>query len=294
MRKKMIFISVSGLAIVLSAFLLQLQLLKPALETITFFPIDESVQYRMANTTLTLLNKKQNNQHQVDWKLSSTLDRKAYLRQDLGLLFVNGVLEGKTAKWEENTANLTQEHILSKGESARYDAITFHYSELHGPNDIITSAQRMSEDMLYVIDSRFSPLRSFRAPKNNQEREWKQVLDKSTDNRINKTLAKAAKTFQIDTNSYIMIPLNELRKYEDQPFPGFNQGETAVILGRLWEGLYKNYYLGIKKSDGAAVDPLDSTMPLILVSKDKSHVLVVTQTKDGESIILKQLIRGNS
>ena len=294
MRKKMIFISVSGLAILLSAFLLQLQLLKPALETITFFPIDESVQYRMANTTLTLLNTKQNNQHQVDWKLSSTLDREAYLRQDLGLLFVNGVLKGKTAKWEEDTANLTQEQIISTGESARYDGITFHYSELHGPNDIITSAQRMSEDMLYVIDSRFSPLRSFRTPKSNQEREWKKVLDKSMDNRIHKTLAKAAKTYQIDTNSYNIIPLNELRKYEDQPFPGFNQGETAVILGRLWEGLYKNYYLGIKKSDGTVVDPIDSTMPLILVSKDKSHLLVVTQTKDVESIVLKQLIQGNS
>lgn len=294
MRKKMIFFIVSGLAIAVSAFLLQLQLLKPSLETITYFPIDASVQYKMANTTLTLLNKKQNNQHQVDWKLSSTLDRKAYLRQDLGLLFVNGVLKGKTAKWEDNTSNLTQEQIISTGESARYDAITFHYSELHGPNDKISSAQRMSEDMLYVIDSQFSPLRSFRTPKSNQEREWKQVLDKSTDNRINKTLAKAAKTYQIDANSYNMIRLNELRKYEDQPFPGFNQGDTADILGRLWEGLYKNYYLGIKKSDGTAVDPLDSTMPLILVSKDKSHLLVVTQTKDGESIVLKQLIRGNS
>jgi hypothetical protein len=294
MRKKLIFISVSTLAIAVSAFLLQLQLLKPSLETITFFPIDESVQYRMANTTLTLLKEKQDNQHQVDWKLSSILDRGAYLRQDLGLLFVNGILKGKTAKWEEDIAELTQEQVVTSGESARYDAITFHHSELHGPNDIITSAQRMSEDTLYIIDSRFSPLRSYRTAKSKEEREWKQVLDRSTNNRINKALEKAAKNYQINTNNYLIIPLNEVRKYEDEPIQGLNQKETAAILGRLWEGLYKNYYLGIKKSDGTAADPLGSTMPLILVSKDKSHLLVVTQAKDGESIVLKQLLRGNS
>lgn len=294
MRKSFLFLGISALAIAASAIVIQLQLFKPFQETITFFPIDETVQYQSANTTLTLQKDKKNNLHQVDWKESSVLDREAYLRQDLGLLFVNGLLRGMVGKWEQDTAELSQGGIISTGESARYDAITFHYSELHGTGDRISSAQRMSDDMLYVIDSRFSPLRSFRVAKSNQEREWKQVLDRSTENRLNKSLQKAAKEYGVNLANYVAIPLYEIRKYEDQPIQGFSQRETANILGRLWEGLYKNYYLGIKKSDGTEVDPLDSTMPLILISKDKSHLLAVTQTKDGESIILKQLLQGNT
>lgn len=294
MRKSFLFIGISIMAIAASAIVIQIQLFKPLQETITFFPIDESVQYQSASTTLTLNKEKKNNQHQVDWKVNSILERDAYLRQDLGLLFVNGLLKGKVAKWEEDTADLSQESIISTGESARYDAITFHYSELHGNNDRISSSQRMSEDILYVIDSQFSPLRSFRVAKSNQEREWKQVLDRSTENRLNKTLQKAASDYGIKLSNYNAIPLYEIRNYEDQALAGFSLRETANITGRLWEGLYKNYYLGIKKSDGTVVDSMDSTMPLILISKDKTHLLVITQTKNGESIILQQRIQGNS
>ncbi|WP_423407397.1 hypothetical protein AABM38_16580 [Heyndrickxia sp. MSNUG] len=290
MRKRFLFLGISAMAIAASAIVFQLQLFKSIQETITFFPIDESVHYQTANTTLTLLKDKKNNQHQVDWKVNSALDREAYLRQDLGLLFINGLLKGKMAKWEQDTSDLSQGGIISTGESGRYDAITFHYSELHGNSDRISSSQRMSEDRLYVIDSQFSPLSSFRVPNSKEEREWKQVLDRSTENRLNKSLLKAAKNYGVNLSNYIAIPLYEIRKYEDQPIMGYSQRETANILGRLWEGLYKNYYLGIKKSDGTVVDSLDSTIPLILISKDKSHLLAVFQTKDGESIILKQLL----
>ncbi|RSD27439.1 hypothetical protein [Mesobacillus subterraneus] len=292
--KKYLFLSISALAIAVSALLIQLQVVMPSEETITFFPLNDAVQYKSASTTLTLEKNKHNNLHSVDWKASSILDREAYLRQDMGLLYVNGILKGKVGKWEQDTADLAQEEVISTRESARYDAITFHYSELHGNGDKITSAQRMSDDLLYVIDSRFSPLQSFRVAKSNLERDWKQVLDKATGNRIAKSLSKAEKNYGINAANYIAIRLSEVRKYEDQPLPGFSQQETDNILGRLWEGLYKNYYLGIKKSNGTVTDPLDSTIPLILIAKDKSHLLVVTETKDGESIVLKQLLPGNT
>lgn len=291
--KKYIFLGISTLVIALSALMIQLQLFKPIEETITFFPLDQSVKYQGASTTLTLQKDKKNNQHRVDWKVSSKLDREAYLRQDLGLLFVNGRLKGKVGKWKQNTSKLFQEEVIHTGESAKYDAITFHYSELHGNGDRISSSQMMSDDMLYVIDSPFSPLSSFRVAKSIQDKEWKQVLDKSTANRLKKTLDKAAKINGVNVSNYIVVPLSEVRKYEDQPIRGFTQRETATILGKLWEGIYKNYYLGIKKSDGTVMDSLNSTMPQILISKDKTHILLVTQTQDGESIFLKQIIQGN-
>ena len=292
--KKYIFLGISALAIAVSALMIQLQNVNSSEETITFFPLNDSVQYKSVSTSLALQKDKKNDKHTIDWKMQSSLDQEAYLRQDMGLLFVNGLLKGKAAKWEQDTADVYQEDFISNGESARYDAITFHYSELHGDGDRITSAQRMSDDMLYVIDSPFSPLQSFSVAKSKQEKEWKNVLDQSVSNTLNKSLNKAEKTYGFKAANYIVIPLDTIRQYEDQPLKGFTQKETANIVGKLMEGLYKNYYLGIKKSDGTVVDPIDSTMPLILVSNDKSHLLVVTQTDSGESIVLKQLLQGNN
>ncbi|WNF21712.1 hypothetical protein [Mesobacillus jeotgali] len=291
--KKYLFLGISVLAIAVSALMIQLQNINSTEETITFFPLNEAVKYKSASTSLNLEKDKENNKHLVDWKVQSTLEQEAYLRQDMGLLFVNGLLKGKLAKWDQETAALEQQDYVSSGESAKYDAITFHYSELHGDGDRITSVQRMSDDLLYVIDSPFSPLQSFSVAKSNQEKEWKKVLDQSVRNRLNKSLQTAEKNYGFRAGDYIVVPLDTIRQFEDQPLRGFTQKETANIIGKLWEGLYKNYYLGIKKSDGTVVDPIDSTMPLILVSKDKSHLLVVTQTDAGESIVLKQLLQGS-
>ncbi|MEW8972153.1 MAG: hypothetical protein AB2411_16100, partial [Mesobacillus sp.] len=288
-----LFLGISVLAIAVSALMIQLQNINSTEETITFFPLNEAVKYKSASTSLNLEKDKENNKHLVDWKVQSTLEQEAYLRQDMGLLFVNGLLKGKLAKWDQETAALEQQDYVSSGESAKYDAITFHYSELHGDGDRITSVQRMSDDLLYVIDSPFSPLQSFSVAKSNQEKEWKKVLDQSVRNRLNKSLQTAEKNYGFRAGDYIVVPLDTIRQFEDQPLRGFTQKETANIIGKLWEGLYKNYYLGIKKSDGTVVDPIDSTMPLILVSKDKSHLLVVTQTDAGESIVLKQLLQGS-
>ncbi|MBT2643794.1 hypothetical protein J7I80_16245 [Bacillus sp. ISL-41] len=291
--KKYLFLGISALAIAVSALMIQLQNTNSTEETITFFPLNDAVKYKSASTSLALQKDKKNNKHVVDWKVQSTLDQDAYLRQDMGLLFVNGLLKGKFAKWEQETADLEQQDSISRGESAKYDAITFHYSELHGDGDRITSSQRMSDDMLYVIDSPFSPLQSFSVAKSKQEKEWKKVLDQSVSNTLYKSLSKAEKTYDFKAVNYITVPLDTIRQYEDQPLKGFTQKETANILGKLWEGLYKNYYLGIKKSNGTVVDPIDSTMPMILVSRDKSHLLVVTQTASGEGIVLKQLLQGS-
>ncbi|PLR76950.1 hypothetical protein CU633_12830 [Bacillus sp. V3-13] len=66
---------------------------------------------------------------------------------------------------------------------------------------------------------------------------------------------------------------------------------TNEIPGHLWEGLYKNYFLGIQKKDGTIIDPIDSSMPLILLAKDQSHLLVAFETADREPVILRQRIQ---
>jgi hypothetical protein len=262
----------------------------PAEESIIFFPINKNVEYMSANTSLTLEQKKKNDMYEVNWIASSQLESSAYLRQDIGFLFSNGKLKAKMNEWQQGTDTIEEEMTVSGKESSLLQAVSFHYSEIHETEDDFTSAQKMTKDTLYVIDSNFSPLSSFHTPSTSTEKEWKSLLEEVTYQQITYLWEKGIKSLDIDSNEYIKIPLTELPKYEDKPPNGFTNEEWKKILGNLWEGLYKNYFNGIKKEDGTITDPLGSSIPLIMVSKEKKEVLVLLITKDGNTSLLKQMI----
>lgn len=262
---------------------------KPAVETITFFPIDPSASFKTANTTLTLTSKKTSKQYEVDWKIQSDLDRKAYIRQDLGFLFSNGRLIATVGDWKQNTSKSIQQQTVKSSDSSLFQAIIFHYAELH-QNEVITSAQQLSGDFLYVIDSSMSPLQSFRTPSDKDTTEWKKVIDKEISKKLEESWRNAAKFHSINLNSYDSIPLTDLQSGKKNAFQSLAKSKKQRVLGNLWEGLYKNYFLGIKKSNGKIVSPINSTMPLILLAKDKTHLLVLFETSDGEPIVLRQAI----
>ncbi|PLR89493.1 hypothetical protein [Bacillus sp. T33-2] len=259
-------------------------------ETIIFFPIDPAASYTEAATTITLKGRQENGGYTVDWRAGSVLDRKAYLRQDISLLFANGRLQKIFRKWKQGADKLVQETEVEGKDSAKFEAISFHYSELHEGEDKITSSQRMSGDWLYVIDSSFSPLYSFRVPNNKEDKEWKKIIDQNLKQQLRHSWSKAMKANSINEEKYEEIPLTDMVKFEGAALPGLNQRESAAVIGRLWEGIYKNYVLGIKKRDGTIIDPAGSTLPLVLLAKDRSELLVVFETSDGEPIILKQIV----
>ncbi|OIU70554.1 hypothetical protein [Rossellomorea aquimaris] len=260
-------------------------------ESIIFFPINENVAYESASTLLTLVPEKKDNVYEVKWKISSKLDTPAYLRQDVGFLFINGRLKGKQNEWEQDTDGMVQEKTIEWKESSLLEAVSFHYSEIHENDDTAyTSAQKMTEDRLYVIDSNFSPLNSFRQPGTDAEKEWKMILDRVTSQQLDYTWEKAIQTLGIPIDEYTAVPLTELTRLEQEPPGGFENREWQRLIGNLWEGLYKNYYLGIKKEDGTIVDSFDSTIPLILIKKDKKEVLVLLVDKDGNPSLLRQRV----
>jgi hypothetical protein len=263
----------------------------PAEESIIFFPINENMEYTSANTSLTLEQKKKNDMYEVNWKISSQLEASAYLRQDISFLFSNGKLKAKMNEWQQGTDTIEEEITVSGKESSLLQAVSFHYSEIHETEDDFTSAQKTTKDTLYIIDSNFSPLSSFHHPSTTMEQEWKDLLEKVTSQQITYWWEKGINRTGIDSSKYIKIPLTDLPKYEDKPLNGFTNREWKKILGNLWEGLYKNYFNGIKKEDGTIADPLGSAIPLIMVGKEKKEVLVLLITKDGDASLLKQLIR---
>jgi hypothetical protein len=288
MKRKSLFHIILGSAAALLVWWLFTIAAPPVRESIIFFPLNETAQYQSADTLLTLHNKKVNNLYEVKWKISSVLDQDAYLRQDIGFLYVNGRLKSKMSEWEQNTDRIVEEDTFRGKESSLLQAISFHYSEIHDNDDTYTSAQRMSDDQLYVIDSSFSPLSSFRKADSDAEIEWKAVLDRVTNQQLEYNWEKAMKEFTINGKEYLQIPLIELPQYSVTPPEGFQSEQWNKLVGNLWEGLYKNYFLGIKTNSGKVVDPADSSMPLILVDRKKGSVLVLMTTHEGEPALLKQ------
>ncbi|MGG3913428.1 hypothetical protein [Rossellomorea vietnamensis] len=259
-------------------------------ESIIFFPINENVSYESATTILMLQPEKKNDHYEVNWKVSSKLDTPAYLRQDVGFLFMNGRLKGLMNEWEQDTDQIVEESIIKGKDSSILQAVSFHYSEIHESDTEFTSAQKMSEDTLYVIDSNFSPLNAFRQPGNGVEKEWKNILDKVTSQQLEYLWEKAITSLGIPAEEYTPIPLTSLPMYDGRPLEGYTRQEWDRLIGNLWEGLYKNYYLGIKKEDGSIVESIDSAIPLLLVKKDKKEVLVLLVDQNGDASLLRQLI----
>jgi hypothetical protein len=254
-------------------------------ESITFFPIDSSVTYKTTQTSLKLIDKKS-----LVWKIVSTLDRNAYLRQDAGLLYSNGRLIDRLSAWKQNNKSIEQEKQIVSKENALYEAITFHHAELHEKGGKIFSSQAMSSDQMYIIHIGPNNQYSFRTPASKFQTEWKQKLDEKTERMLQYSWNKGIRHFSIDLNEYQAFPLNYFNNRSKKGFPGFSKAETDQIVGNLWEGLYKNYLLGIKKADGTIADPFGSTLPLILIANNKTHLLVLTETANGEPILLRQMI----
>ncbi|WP_062046376.1 hypothetical protein [Bacillus sp. JCM 19034] len=59
----------------------------------------------------------------------------------------------------------------------------------------------------------------------------------------------------------------------------------------MWEGLYKHYVLGITQEDGTVVNPIGSTVPLILIPKTTDHFFILFRTPEGEPVQLIQTIK---
>jgi hypothetical protein len=121
-----------------------------------------------------------------------------------------------------------------------------------------------------------------------EEVEWEKMLNENTNQQLKKSWNKGIQANSINLHKYHVYPLTQFYFKQKDTISGFSEEQTNRIVGNLWEGLYKNYFLGIKKADGTIVSPIGSTIPLILLAKDHTHLLVLTETLNGEPIILHQ------
>jgi hypothetical protein len=272
--------------LILVSALIYFQYLKPARETIIFFPIDPSLSFDSASTHIAA---NQNNDHYaMEWSEQSVLNSDAYLRQDISLLYTNGKLTGILRDWSQNTRSINQREGFTKKESGLFQSVTFHYAEVHPSQTDIVSAHALTDDQLYVIFSPFSEFQFFTRPLSAEQKEWKLTLDQKAHSVMAESLNQAIARFELNRHRYRIVSLPDLETKQEELLSGFTKAKQKEIVGKLWEGLYRNYVLGVKKADGSETSPMNSTVPQLLVSNDNKELLLVFSVSDGSPVILRQ------
>ncbi|WP_077621504.1 hypothetical protein [Sediminibacillus massiliensis] len=260
---------------------------KQDVSVIKYFPPDESQSFSSFSTEINMLSQTDLDEYDIQVISDSTMEAPIYLRQDVSLLYVDGRLKGILSKWKENAQSISQESTIHGEDSSHFQAITLHHGEVHYPDDKIKSIQAMSYDELYVIDSPYSPLESFSKPVNPTQVEWKKTLDHATNQQLSYFWRQLIADYKIPSNSYTIVPLTELYQFQSTPLPNLTQEKTNQVIGQLWEGLYKNYILGVSQSQ-TETNPLNTFIPIILFDNNGKHLIVLYRDNRGKN---QQLIQ---
>ncbi|MEN1970530.1 hypothetical protein WMZ97_20970 [Lentibacillus sp. N15] len=256
-----------------------------SIQTITYFPIDAESSFTNATTDIAMTAVHDHKSYDIDWTSQSKSDKQVYLRQDASLLFANGRLKGVASKWKENAAKIKLSKQFTSKDSSYYQAISFHQGEIH-TKEPIKSVQQMSHHELYVVHSPTKPIQSFSEPTNKFETDWQEVLATKTKQQLIYHWNQLMQHFQVNSSSYYSIPLTSLYRYTQTSLPEMSQAKTDQIMGQLWEGLYKNYIVPA----ASGTNQLDSSyIPLVLIAKDQSHLLVLYQLDGKMQKLIQQL-----
>ncbi|TCP31141.1 hypothetical protein EV207_10322 [Scopulibacillus darangshiensis] len=258
-------------------------------DSITYFPEDMGLSYDYNETELSAKPAVTENEYELDWKVQSQTHEKVYLREDLSLLYKDGRLLAFLTKWQEDTQTLEQEKRFKFQDSGKFKAISFHHAEKH-QDDHITGKDVMSYDYLSVMANGPGTFQSFQIPITPEEQEWQAKNDRSIQDKRQAILKEAEKKFQLILRNYYIFPLSHLHVYNNQTLPGLDKKTTHRAISQLWEGLYKNYVLGIKIKENQIEKPIGSTMPLIMYDKKATHFLILVETKEGELALYRQKI----
>lgn len=252
-----------------------LQTGKNAKYAITFFPLDQTYSFTNATTNL--------HPFQGDilhWATMSTLGEEVYLRQDVSLLYENGFFKGVQSKWEQYQQEIDLTQPVPLHDTAIFESISFHHGEIHQSSKDITSIQKMTFDKIYMKkeNQSFEQLKA--------EDRLISEIDKQKQARLEQTWNEWITQHDIKQADYRVIPLTNLIDYEDNSLPGLSAEQSKATIGKLWEGLYKNYILRLKEKQN---EQESHAMPLILLSKDATHLYVLFELGEQQEILLQQI-----
>lgn|SRR5699024_5988814 len=257
---------------------------------ITFFPLDPNISFNQATTSLTYVYDEdvEGDFGEINWSTTSTVNLDLYLRQDVSLLFANGRLRGVKSKWMEEAQTIEMEETLRVSDDTFWEAITFHHGEIHHSPDKINSIQRMSHNQLYVYTSIQAdpyPFIHFKSALTDPEKQIRQHLHKMMHTQLKTYWNQLFKHFRIQTENYHLVPLTELYKYTETNLPSLSREETEQVIGRLWEGLYKNYII---PAASTGESEWTNYTPVILFDKKGTHLLVLFELNGKKEKLIQR------
>lgn len=262
-------------------FILYLVKGKNATSTMQYFPMDGQVTFHHAKTNLSFDQAT----NEIIWETDSDTNTDVYLRQDVSLLYENGKFKGVLSKWEQQAARITLQKRFVQKNTSLLESISFHHGEVHYPNNEIKSVQQMTKENIYFVHDSKQPF-IFQKATTSAEQKWKNKLDSMVEEQLLSNWRRLMKDFSISEQAYELIPLTALQNDEHTTFPGRTEAETKQIIGQLWEGLYKNYIVLL------ANDKIHATphfIPLILLAKDNSHLLVIYELNNEKQKLIQNL-----
>ena len=290
MKKYIVYLFIGLLLLFTFAWWKQLYI-QNDLAVIKFFPLNQEALFNKTASSLTLqIQNKEDESYDVILSTEPVLNQKSYLRQDFSLLFQNGRLKDFTKKWAQNTEQISQKTTLKAHESSLFQAITIHYAEIHTDNDIPTSSYKLTDSSLFVIASRYGPTKAFQTPESDVQKEWAFTLSSVSNSRLAKVLDRYTENKNLDMTMYQAIPLTQFSTKGKELLSGYSAEQQLEITEKLWEALYSIYVSGIKKQDGTVIDPIDSTIPLILRKQGSNKLIVLIQDKSGNIHEFYQLL----
>ncbi len=289
-KSKTLFLLV-GLAHVLPAlYLMWIAIGNDSVPGVKYFPLHPEYIFETADSYLSIKEEK-GETYVIRLDTISQTNHPAYLRQDISLLFQDGILIAQNHDWIQDADTLIHSLEHRSRYNHLFEAVTYHHAEFHDPGgeeSDITIQQAMSSDYLYVASSKFGGTHHFHHPQTEKKIRWKEVIDRGINNHLLFEWRQAMKEFDIDQNEYFMIPLTRLPSYGvKEDLPAIAGEKQAEVIGNLWEGLYHEYVLG--QSGDPASPPsspadaaLGSGIPLILIDKKGDHIRVIYRGSDGK------------
>jgi len=249
-------------------------------ETIQFFPINKRVSFVDLGSDLQIHSR--GNEYLITADSWSKTSERSYLRQDLNLLFQNGNLINIDYPWKQQSDWITSRLEAPLREESKYTLLSYHHAEIH-EDDIITSQQAVTTDNLYVISFQ-NRWEAFKTPSNARQKEQLVKLTELISKERESLLDKAVKELNINKDNYDVYDLDKFSLGKERP-NSIPAEKWERVLGGLWEGLYRSFVIRYTNDDIYYSPP----MPWILVDKNGTHLLVISQRSNGsfEKLILE-------
>ncbi|GGK20469.1 hypothetical protein GCM10010965_11870 [Caldalkalibacillus thermarum] len=243
------------------------------------YPINPRIQF-VHNAATFSLQKLKKDRYTLRLAIESMTNIPVDQRLDLTLLFTNGTLAGYFVTKGHGQDTLREEHLLEGNESAKYEAITYHYA-VQIQNTGKVSQNAMSYDHVYLLSSALSQPTLFRQPKTNTQKQWQRILDHAIKQQKKYEQKQLLQKFKLTEQDYFIYPLDELTVYANDHLPTFSAQETKELLGHIWHQLYIHYVLGQVQDKRYPIDTRGSHMPLVVIARDHSHFHLLFRTRSG-------------